>query len=200
MSEVAGTSGLADADEDASPLVRAFTASRRALGRIARGFVKPHDIEDIVQETFLRTFEASIHTKIHHPRSFMEATARNIAVNFASLHDNRPKDAIDDTEAPAVPLIADSPEPGDCVDAQARFLLFCRAVRRLPLQCQRAFLLKKVYGMRREEIARYLGIAECTVQKHIAKGMVMVSEYMESMQVPDDEAARSTRAGTRSRQ
>lgn len=164
-----------------SLLLRTFAASRQALGRIARGFVKPHDIEDIVQETFLRTLEASFRTEIRHPRSFMETTARNLALNFATLTDNRPKGTLDDLEIPGRALATEQPGPEDCVESEARFLLFCRAVRRLPVQCQRAFLLKKVYGMRRAEIARYLGITESTAQKHIAKGLLMVTDYMESM-------------------
>jgi RNA polymerase sigma-70 factor (ECF subfamily) len=179
-------------------LVRAFAASRQRLSRIARGIVKPHDIEDIVQETFLRTLEASFRAPIHHPRSFMETTARNLALNFATLRDNRPREALEDPDDAGSVLAAELPGPDDCVDSQARFLLFCRAVRRLPVQCQRAFLLKKVYAMRREEIARYLGITESTVQKHIAKGMVMVTEYMESMSAErQHDAALPPRAGAK---
>ncbi len=36
--------------------------------------------------------------------------------------------------------------------------------------------------MSRKEIADYMGLSESTVQKHIAKGMVMCSEYLEAQQ------------------
>lgn len=173
-------SGGGDPETGGQPgLVGTFDACRRSLARIARAFVRPHDIEDIVQETFLRTYEASIHTQIRHPRSFMEATARNLAVNFAVRLDNAPKQDIDALFERSLP--SEAPPVEDCVDSQERLLLFCRAVRRLPVQCRRAFLLKKVYGLRRHEIAQYLGINESTVQKHIAKGMAMVTEYMAAM-------------------
>jgi RNA polymerase sigma-70 factor (ECF subfamily) len=45
-------------------------------------------------------------------------------------------------------------------------------VAQLPLQCRRAFLLKKVYGLSQKEIAGYLGISESTVEKHVAKGLL----------------------------
>ena len=48
-------------------------------------------------------------------------------------------------------------------ESRERFLMFCRAVRELPLQCRRAFILKKVYGLSQKEIADYLGISESTV-------------------------------------
>lgn len=178
-----------------SGLVAAFGRCRRNLVRIARAFVRPHDIEDIVQETFLRTYEASIQTEIRHPRSFMETTARNLAVNFAVRLDNAPKQDIDSLFDIGLPN--DAPPLEDCVDSQERLLLFCGAVRRLPVQCRRAFLLKKVYGLRRREIAQYLGINESTVQKHIAKGMAMVTEYMEAMTSPTEMPVAHTKATRR---
>ncbi len=81
---------------------------------------------------------------------------------------------------------------------QERFLLLCRAVRELPVQCRRAFVLKKVYGMSRKEIADYMGLSESTVQKHIAKGMVMCTEYLEAQQAAAAETT-PTEARPRSR-
>ena len=187
-----GESGVPNLETDAqSALVRVFGRCRKSLAQIARAFVKPHDIEDIVQETFLRTYEASIHAEIRHPRSFMETTARNLAVNFAVRLDNAPKQDIDALFDASLPH--DAPPLEDCIDSQERLRLFCGAVRRLPVQCRRAFLLKKVYGLRRHEIAEYLGINESTVQKHIAKGMAMVTEYMEAMTSSAGRPARHSR-------
>ena len=58
--------------------------------------------------------------------------------------------------------------------------MFCRAVGGLPEQCRRAFILKKVYGLSQQEIADRLSISQSTVEKHIAKGLLMCREYMES--------------------
>src|SRR5207244_10405333 len=68
--------------------------------------------------------------------------------------------------------------PEAAAQAQEEFLIFCRAVRALPLQCRRAFILKKVYGLSQREVARELGVGEGTVEKHIAKGIVACSAYM----------------------
>ena len=54
---------------------------------------------------------------------------------------------------------------------QQEFKLFCDAVRALPKQCRRAFVLKKVYGYSLKEIAQELEISEKTVEKHIAEGI-----------------------------
>jgi RNA polymerase sigma-70 factor (ECF subfamily) len=73
---------------------------------------------------------------------------------------------------------------------QERFFHLCGAVRTLPVQCRRAFVLKKVYGLSRREIAEYMGLSESTVQKHIAKGMTMCAEYMEELERAPQPAAR----------
>jgi DNA-directed RNA polymerase specialized sigma24 family protein len=52
----------------------------------------------------------------------------------------------------------------------------------LPLQCRRAFLLKKAYGLSRKEIASYMGITESTVQKHVAKGVMLCAEYLHALE------------------
>lgn len=166
-----------------STLLHAFAQARRTLSRIAGKLVRSHDIEDIVQETFLRTYEASRRAEIRHPRAFMESTVRNLALNFVERMDNRRKDSIDDLLGTMDQrLVADLPLAEDIVDSQERLLLFCRALQRLPTQCRRVFLLKKVYGLSRQEIAERLGIAESGVQKHLAKGMVIVMEFMDAME------------------
>jgi len=52
------------------------------------------------------------------------------------------------------------------------------AVGSLPEQCRRVFVLKKVYGLSQEEVAARVGIAESTVEKHIAKGALLLYERM----------------------
>lgn len=174
-----------DAVTDAS-LSGIFNRYRKMLAKVVAHIVKPSDIEDIVQETYVRIYQASKKGEIHHPKSFMLKTARNIALNHV-------------TRADAMNHLAAAPETGDEADedpndnlaalgmeespeifvqAEEEFLIFCRAVRELPVQCRKAFVLRKVYGMSQQEIARRLELAESTVEKHIARGVVACSAYM----------------------
>jgi RNA polymerase sigma-70 factor (ECF subfamily) len=150
----------------------------RAVGRI----VQPHDIEDIVQETFIRCYEAARKTPIRHPRSFLLTTAKNLAINHVVRADNKRTDRVASFDDSTVPLY--TPPLERDIEAQEQFLLLCRAVSQLPVQCRRAFILKKVYGLSRKEIADYMGITESTVQKHVAKGLLMCSEYLEKSGYP----------------
>jgi RNA polymerase sigma-70 factor (ECF subfamily) len=155
-----------------------FLRFRDRLSRAVSRIVQPNDVEDIVQETFLRCYQASAKAPIRHPRAFMLTTAKNLALNHVAKADNRLVRGVASLDDSAVPLYRerqDNCEP----ERSEEFLLLCRAVRTLPLQCRRAFILKKVYGLSRKEIASYMGIAESTVQKHVAKGVLICAEFLE---------------------
>lgn len=157
-------------------LTTAFVECRAILSRAVGRIVGSHDIEDILQETYLKSFEAAGKRAIEHPRSFMFKTARNIALNYVNRAGQRLTDQVADFSSIGVSTEAGTVEAEH--DNRQRFLLFCQAVRELPVQCRRVFLLKKVYGFSQKEIAAYLGLSESTVEKHIAKGLHMCSQYI----------------------
>jgi RNA polymerase sigma factor (sigma-70 family) len=171
-------------------LLGIFLRFRRRLSRAVGRVVQPHDIEDIVQEAFVRCYEASRTTRIRHPRSFLLATAKNLAINHVVRADNRLAERVASFDESAVPLYTQAPEPS--AESQEQFLLLCRAVSQLPVQCRRAFILKKVYGLSRKEIAEYMGITESTVQKHVAKGLLMCAEYLEKYGYPQSALEQSS--------
>lgn len=172
---------------DREALCSAFERYKRAIARVVARIVKPCDIEDIVQETYLRIYRAAQRRPIQHPRSFMLRAARNLALNHVGRADALNHLAIEEVRVEVDPIepsieaesqaaVSESPEA--MVQAEEEFLIFCRAIRELPLQCRRAFLLRKVYDLSQREVARQLGISESTVEKHIAKGLVACSAYM----------------------
>jgi RNA polymerase sigma-70 factor (ECF subfamily) len=163
---------------DDSAVASTFQGIRRELQRLVRRFVRPADIEDIVQETFLRAYEAERDRPIREPRAFMLQTARNLALNHLGRSEQKLVDSLEDVTDTQVLPKSDSLEAD--FETRERFHAFCRAVRELPLQCRRTFILKKVYGLSQKEISAYLGIAESTVEKHVTKGFLHCLNYLES--------------------
>lgn len=172
---------MAMADDEAPGAARlsaAFSRCRRLLSRAVGQIVRPQDVDDILQETFIRAYVASQTTEIRHPVSFMLKTARNLALNQAtSAYSTR----VQHTEDFAESMVYTTEGLDSQVEAREKFLGFCRAVRQLPVQCRRVFVLKKVYGLSQKEIAEYLGISESTVEKHVAAGLLMCMRSMRAM-------------------
>jgi len=175
---------MSSPDSPAEGFAKVFLVFRARLARTIARIVHSSDVEDIVQETFLRCYQASAKSTIRHPRAFMLTTAKNLALNHLARADNRLVRRVGFFDDSAVPLYGQEAR-GDDPELLEQFQLLCCAVRALPLQCRRAFILKKVYGMSRKEIASYMGITESTVQKHIAKGVLLCTDYLESLDVRD---------------
>jgi len=171
-----------EAGEDV--ITATFAAIRPVLSRLVARIVGPDNIEDVVQETYVRSYQASRQHKIHHPRSFMYRTAKNIALNLVNKADNRLTTTIADFAEPDVYTETEVVESELEYEARERFLTFCQAVQRLPLQCRRVFILKRVYGLSQKEIAAHLGISPSTVEKQVAKGISMCAAIMEEMGYP----------------
>ena len=58
-------------------------------------------------------------------------------------------------------------------------MVFWEAVTTLPPQCQKVFVLKRVYGYSHKEISKKMKISVSTVEKHAASGLKRCSEFME---------------------
>ncbi|PCI61827.1 MAG: RNA polymerase subunit sigma-70 [Gammaproteobacteria bacterium] len=161
-------------DKTVASIFISYSANiKRYISRI----VSPDDIDDIVQETFVRSYEAELKQEIKYARSFMLKTAKNLALNHINKWDNKYKDSIEDFSVPTVELT--TPIFEDEFESKERFLQFCRATEQLTDSVRKTFVLKKVYGFSQKEVAQYLNLSESTVEKHVAKGLLKCVQYME---------------------
>ena len=166
------------------------------------GIVPPKEVEDIVQETYVRVCQVENIDAIREPRSFLFRTAQNLALDHVKRSETRLTSGIDDLDEVAVPGPAalDDATFGK-VASDEEFALFCEAVRHLPKQCRRAFVLKKVYGYSLKEIAELMGVGQPTVETHIVNGTKKCVHYLRERKVSSGEATRrppsSRRGGKR---
>jgi RNA polymerase sigma-70 factor (ECF subfamily) len=171
-----------------SSITAAFSSYSSTLRRIVSRIVRPHEIDDIVQETFIKTYEAELKDKIKYPRSYMLKTAKNLAYNHQAKWDNKFSDSLEDFIDPPPFLHTQSFEQQ--YETKERFLLFCRAVEQLTVPVRKCFILKKVYGLSQKEIADYLTLSQSTVEKHVAKGLLLTIKYLNNN---DEQPAKITK-------
>jgi len=155
-----------------------FVALRPNLERAVRGIVPPKEVEDIVQETYVRACQAEHSQEIKAPRSFLYRTARNLALDYVKRAETRLTVSGENHGTALGEYHRPENETFDQVSADEEFSLFCDAVRHLPIKCRRVFVLKKVYGYSQREIAQELELSESTVEKHIANGMKRCTFFM----------------------
>lgn len=145
---------------------------------------RPEDVEDIVQEAFVRVLEAGSKGEIHYRQAYLFRTAHNLALNSLARKSNILEDYIEDF--PHLEVLSEGPSLEDTVASQQRFELFCQAAASLPHQCRQVLILRKVYDLSQREVAIRLGIAVSTVEKHLAKGMLRCAAQMQSLESPAD--------------
>jgi len=172
-----------------STLEQTYLKCRSQLIRVISGIVHNDDIEDIVQETFVKSYEADLKQEITYERTYMLKTARNLALNHISKASERKNQSLEGMKSLPYGLTSKSLESQ--IESKERFLHFCRATDTLSVEVKRVFLLKKVYGMSQKDIAGYIGLSESTVEKHVAKGLLQCSLYLQKLVNSDTEQATS---------
>lgn len=142
-----------------------------------------------MQEAFLKAYEAEHTTEIKEPRAFLFRTAKNLALNEQDKRRTRRTDAVADFEALTVLLDVHADNSGD-PEAQAlvreRLAEARGAIDQLSPRVREVFVLRKVYGLKQREIAERLGIAESTVEKHIARGLTEMSRLKQMLKSRKD--------------
>lgn len=175
-------------------VLNAFQNHQLALRRFISRFVqRTQDIDDVAQEAFLRAYRAEKSRPIEQPKSFLFRIAHNIAITELTKKSSQIIDYIADIDESAVVWLEDSAEDQAMADQQIG--LHCEAVAKLPAQCRRVFLMRKVHGMSHSEIGLELGIAISTVEKHMSKGIRACAAYMEEHTYSEGSDKRGTDTG-----
>ena len=164
-------------------------ALHRYLGKLTSG---AEDLEDLVQETYVRMYALPDFHTVESPKALLFRIAHNLAVERARRRKSQATETVADLEALSV--FSNEAPPDEQTDAQRRFESFCAAVDRLPPVCRRVFVLRKVHKLSAAEISEVLGLAESTIEKHVAKGLVRCRDYLRELgllDVVDSKASRT---------
>jgi RNA polymerase sigma factor (sigma-70 family) len=136
---------------------------------LMRFFVRRQDVEDVLQETFLRAFQSEQHQEIRSPKSFLYKIGKHLALSEKSAKASQLMTYVGDFDELSV--IDTKPSTEDDLDIQQRVAMLNQLIQALPPQCRRVLVMRKVFGLSHKEVARRLNISVKTVEQHLTKGL-----------------------------
>jgi RNA polymerase sigma factor (sigma-70 family) len=154
--------------------VHPLDASLKSYLRVA--FPAVRDVDDVVQESYLRVWRARAGRPINSVKSFLFTVARRLALNTLRSERRSPILAPDDLNQ----LFVADQTPDACAAAirHQEIELLVNAVDSLPPRCREIFIFRRLKGITQREIAACLGISEQTVQTQAARGLRRVEAYL----------------------
>ena len=143
-------------------------------GYLRSTFPAVRDIDDVVQESFLRIWRVRAATPIASAKAFLFQIARRLAVD--SVRRER-HDFVSEVRDFADSSVSIRSGAAATLDAERADLL-AEAIDSLPSRCREIFIMRKLQDFSQRETAGRLGLSERTVEVQVARGMVRCGEYL----------------------
>ena len=164
----AGTAAQMVSTADAGWFAKEVHAHEGRLKAYLRGvFPGVRDVDDLVQESYVRVWLRQSKQPIASVRAFLFKVARHLALN--SLRHERASPFLAVTEITASRVVEERPGPADQACTHEELDLLFAAIDALPARCREVYILRKLRGLSQKEIARELGISEQTVETQIVR-------------------------------
>jgi RNA polymerase sigma factor (sigma-70 family) len=154
--------------------VHSHDASLRSYLRDA--FPAVRDLDDVVQESYLRIWKARAARPINSAKAFLFTVARHLALNTLRRERRSPIIAVKDLSRLFVP--DHSPDASAAAALAQEIELLVSAIAVLPPRCREIFILRRLRGVPQKEIALCLGVSEQTVQVQASRGLRRIELHL----------------------
>lgn len=134
------------------------------------------DVDDVVQESYLKLLRAKAAGKIASAKAYLFAVARNTAVTLGrrqTIYSATPLN-----ELPDLRVLDGGPDAANAADASQRLALMRDAINQLPPRCRDVMRLAVLRGMGNAEIAAELGLSENTVRVHLGRAIKKCADFL----------------------
>jgi RNA polymerase sigma-70 factor (ECF subfamily) len=135
------------------------------------------DVDDVVQESFLKTFLAWQKGRLTSARGFLFTVAGNTTISL--FRRRKFVSPVPVSELPALSVLEDGVDVHETVCGQEELALISEAIASLPERCRQVAVRRLLRGRDCGDIARELGISEQTVRVQLARAMTKCSQYLQ---------------------
>jgi RNA polymerase sigma factor (sigma-70 family) len=174
------------------PQIKHYFEQRDKITKIISKLVPAKEVDDILQDTFIRLARNLQAKPINNIHAFINRIAINLALDYLKKSDTQNLIYV----GPTIPnneyrTLEENFNPDDTIlkpevvymtypsaDDPLQYAIedeeianVTRVIKSLPKKCRAVFLMKKIYGFSQKEIAEKLNISESAVEKHIINGM-----------------------------
>lgn len=152
-------------ETEAAPVAQDVSALRAFISRRTR---LRHEVDDLLQECYIRLLTAQRNGTVDQPRSYLFRTAKNLLIDRLRRQSASP---IDVTSKPPdeLELASAAPTPEDAAIDACMQRAFEAALAELPESTRRVFYLVRFGGLTSSEAAERLGVSTRMVQKHLKR-------------------------------
>ncbi len=154
------------------PMLRAWLASK---------FSDTCDIDDIVQEAFMRVLRTHAENEVRSPKAYLFVIARNLAL--MRVRHRQAARTVSLMEIDASGILDETIDIPQAVARAQELEMLTQAIQSLPTRCRQTLTLRKIYGLSQKDTAAELGIAEHTVEIQTALGLKKISRYFSAHQM-----------------
>ncbi len=136
----------------------------------------PEDAEDLVQDAFLRYQQTPDREVVRDPAGFIARTAMNLSVDWRR---RRMRSPISAAPLDSFEYRDGAPDAGEVLRARERLKRLNEGLLVLSARSRRILLAQRLEGLTYPEIAGREGISVSAVEKHIARALAFLTDWMD---------------------
>lgn len=165
--------GVGPSDSSTSEV---YARDGQLLAYLTRKFPGERDLEDAVQESYLRLWRARVAVPVNSVSAFLLRVARNVVLDRYRRRLTRREAELGTSRTENI--IDEGADVVETVSTHEKELLLATALATLPSRAHEVVVLCKLKGLSHGEAARRLGISKRTVDEHLRRGMKRLGEEL----------------------
>ena len=179
-----------DKSENGQTIAQAFLEHKSVLSAyLAQKLLSQSDIDDLLQDIFEQAYIAESRQDIVSPKGYLFGVARNLLSQ--RFRKNSKRMSIEINDANISEIAEDFIPPENIVFYKLKMDILNEAIKSLPPQCQRVFVLRKIHGLSQKKIASKMKISTSTVERHITIALARLNAIMTEKGYSDDKQAKA---------